>query len=118
MMPLALLPRALARVMYSDLGMVDLGRPRNSLIMSNGNATSPAPQKIMNNSHPAAAGSLCFCNVQNHPLCLPSDFFCSWLNLHLPGQCMFRRPQRKELYQIVRPQPECLGAGWVCDQIA
>lgn len=54
MMPLALLPKALARVMYSDLGMVTLGRPRNSLIMSKGNATSPAPQKIMNSSHPAA----------------------------------------------------------------
>lgn len=54
MMPLALLPRALARVMYSDLGIVTLGRPRNSLIMSKGNATSPAPQKIMNSSHPVA----------------------------------------------------------------
>lgn len=53
-MRLALFPRALARVMYSDLVMVDLGRPKNSLIMSKGSATSPAPQKTMNSSHPAA----------------------------------------------------------------
>ncbi len=55
MMPLALLPRALARVMYSDLVMQALGLPRNSLIMSKGNATSPAPQNTMNNSQPASS---------------------------------------------------------------
>ena len=52
MMPLALLPKALALVMYSDLEMVALGRPKNSRIMSMGSATSPAPQNTMNNSQP------------------------------------------------------------------
>ena len=52
MIPLALLPRALARVMYSDLVMQALGRPRNSRIMSRGRATRPAPQNTMNSSHP------------------------------------------------------------------
>ena len=53
MIPLALFPKALARVMYSDLVIVDLGLPRNSRMLSKGSATSPAPQNTMNNSQPA-----------------------------------------------------------------
>ena len=76
LMPFARTPSPRARLMYSDLGMVDLGRPRNSRIMSRGSATRPTPANTMNSSHPAPPtlqiylmvhGSLCGFVVVGRP---------------------------------------------------
>ena len=57
-MPLARTPKPRARFTYSDLGMVALGRPQNSLIMSRGRATSPTPANTMNSTQPAACSTV------------------------------------------------------------
>ena len=45
----------MARVTYSDLGMVDRGRPTKARIRLIGSDTKPTPAKTMNKTHPGAA---------------------------------------------------------------
>ena len=96
MMPLALLPKAFALVIYSDLVMVAFGLPMNSLIMSKGNATSPAPQKIMNSNQPAV-----FTMV-------PKSIIFLWTAL----------PREVSLYWIVLTQKvHCSQSAEICSQV-